>query len=81
MHSSFITLGVVVGSWIGGMGINEYGLRAPLRVGAGLAVLAVLAMIPAMLAASRSSRTAQNAILHQRDSVSLAGRDAIRGAA
>ncbi|MGP5086948.1 MFS transporter [Brachybacterium tyrofermentans] len=54
VHSSFITLGVVVGSWIGGLGINAYGLRAPLWVGAGLAVLALLAMIPAMVAASRT---------------------------
>ncbi|WP_185893575.1 hypothetical protein [Streptomyces sp. WAC08241] len=29
IHSSFITLGVVVGSWTGGLGIDEYGLRAP----------------------------------------------------
>ncbi|WP_312976668.1 hypothetical protein [Corynebacterium sp.] len=53
VHSSFITLGVVVGSWIGGMGINAYGLRAPLWVGAGLAVLALIAMMPAAIAASR----------------------------
>lgn len=59
MHSSFITLGVVVGSWIGGMGINAYGLRAPLWVGASLAVLALLAMVPAIRTASRSSRTIQ----------------------
>lgn len=61
MHSSFITLGVVVGSWIGGMGINAYGLRAPLWVGAILAVLALFAMVPAILTASRSSRATQEA--------------------
>lgn len=58
VHSSFITLGVVIGSWIGGLGINAYGLRAPLWVGAGLAVLALLAMIPAIVAASRTSPAA-----------------------
>ncbi|MET9929529.1 MULTISPECIES: MFS transporter [unclassified Streptomyces] len=46
IHSSFITLGVVVGSWIGGLGINEYGLRAPLWLGAILAVLALVALVP-----------------------------------
>jgi predicted MFS family arabinose efflux permease len=59
MHSSFITLGVVVGSWIGGLGISAYGLKAPLWVGASLAILALLAMIPATVADSRSSRTGQ----------------------
>lgn len=53
-HSSFITFGVVIGSWIGGLGINAYGLRAPLWVGAGLAVLALLAMIPAVTSAHRN---------------------------
>ncbi len=28
-HSSFITLGVVIGSWIGGLGINAYGSEHP----------------------------------------------------
>lgn len=50
IHSSFITLGVVLGSWIGGLGIDVFGLRAPLWVGAGLAVLAIVAMIPAAIA-------------------------------
>lgn len=55
-HSSFITLGVVVGSWIGGLGINSYGFRAPLWVGAGLAVLALFAMAPAVLSSRRTAR-------------------------
>ncbi|MGJ0184961.1 MFS transporter [Corynebacterium glyciniphilum] len=58
VHSSFITLGVVVGSWIGGMGINSYGLRAPLWVGAGLAALALVAMVPAAAGSLRSGRGA-----------------------
>ncbi|SEN99106.1 MFS transporter [Cryobacterium luteum] len=55
-HSSFITLGVVVGSWLGGLGISASGLRAPLWVGAGLAVLAIIAMVPAVLGRSRTCR-------------------------
>lgn len=48
LHSSFITMGVVVGSWLGGMGIDITGsLRLPLWVGALLAILALLAMLPA----------------------------------
>ncbi|MEV0679631.1 MFS transporter [Actinosynnema sp. NPDC050436] len=54
-HSSFITLGVVIGSWAGGLGINAHGLRAPLWVGAGLAVLALAAMVPATRAARKPS--------------------------
>jgi predicted MFS family arabinose efflux permease len=53
VHSSFITMGVVVGSWAGGMGIDAFGLRAPLWVGVGLALLALLAMVPAALTARR----------------------------
>ena len=57
-HSSFITLGVVVGSWAGGEGIAAFGLRAPLWIGAALALLALLAMAPAVLASRRSGSPA-----------------------
>ncbi|MFC7304423.1 MFS transporter [Streptomyces monticola] len=46
VHSSFITFGVVIGSWAGGLGINSFGLTAPLWLGAGLAVLALLTLAP-----------------------------------
>lgn len=46
VHSSFITLGVIVGSSGGGLAINSYGLRAPLWLGAGLAVLGILTLLP-----------------------------------
>ncbi|MFG2396658.1 MFS transporter [Streptomyces lydicus] len=46
VHSSFITLGVIVGSSGGGLAINSFGLRAPLWLGAGLAVLGVLTLLP-----------------------------------
>ncbi|MBQ1082776.1 MFS transporter [Nocardiopsis sp. B62] len=53
VHSSFITLGVVLGSWVGGLGVEEFGLRAPLWVGVGLALLALAAMVPAARRAAR----------------------------
>ncbi|MET9607542.1 MFS transporter [Streptomyces sp. NPDC006512] len=46
VHSSFITLGIVIGSWLGGIGIGAYGLRAPLVLGAVLAVLGLLTLLP-----------------------------------
>ncbi|MET7464653.1 hypothetical protein [Nonomuraea sp. NPDC005501] len=46
IHSSFITLGVVIGSSAGGLAIDAYGLRAPLWLGAALAVLGLLALLP-----------------------------------
>lgn len=49
-HLSMITLGVVIGSAAGGIGIDAFGLRAPLWLGAGMAALAVLVMIRPLLA-------------------------------
>jgi predicted MFS family arabinose efflux permease len=46
IHGSFITLGVVIGSWIGGLGITAFGLTAPLWLGAILAVLALFSLVP-----------------------------------
>ncbi|MCT2593444.1 MFS transporter [Streptomyces sp. N2-109] len=66
VHSSFITMGVVVGSWLGGLGINEFGLRAPLWLGAALALAGIGTLLPDLLrrpAASpaRTKAAAQNA--------------------
>ena len=47
VHSSFITLGVIVSSSVGASLISPYGLRAPLVLGAGMAVGAVLTILPA----------------------------------
>lgn len=54
-HSSFITLGIVIGSWLGGLGTDAYGFRAPLWVGASLALLAPLAIAPVSVAALRTA--------------------------
>ncbi len=58
LHSSFITMGVVVGSWLGGLGIGAFGLRAPLWVGVVLAFLALAAMAPAAIGARTARREA-----------------------
>lgn len=47
VHTSCITLGVVIGSWIGGVGISAgYGLRAPLWIGSAMAVIGLLTLLP-----------------------------------
>ncbi|WP_020416750.1 MFS transporter [Amycolatopsis sp. ATCC 39116] len=49
VHSSFITLGVILGSSLGGLVIETSGLRAPLWLGAGLAALGLLTVLPELL--------------------------------
>lgn len=52
VHGSIISLGVVIGSAIGGLTIDTgYGLASPLWVGAGLAVLGLLSLIPYLIKA------------------------------
>ncbi|MDA3649610.1 MFS transporter [Saccharopolyspora indica] len=46
VHSSFITIGVMIGSWGGGVAIGHFGLTAPLWLGAALAVIGVLTLLP-----------------------------------
>lgn len=48
VHTSFITLGVILGSALGAGLIPFYGLRAPLVLGIVLAVLAVATILPAL---------------------------------
>ncbi|MEU2788946.1 MFS transporter [Streptomyces sp. NPDC007100] len=57
VHSSFITLGVIVGSLVGGMAISAYGLRAPIWLGAGLAALGVVSLVPELGRRKRRRRT------------------------
>ncbi|MFB9931473.1 MFS transporter [Amycolatopsis halotolerans] len=47
VHSSFITLGVMLGSSVGASLIEPYGLRAPIVLGAAMAVAAVVTILPA----------------------------------
>ncbi|MFI6886089.1 MFS transporter [Streptosporangium canum] len=46
VHSSFITLGVIIGSFAGGVAIDNFGLRAPLWLGAALATFGILTLLP-----------------------------------
>jgi predicted MFS family arabinose efflux permease len=47
VHSSFITLGVVIGSSLGGLGISRgYGFVSPLWIGVCLAILGLISLIP-----------------------------------
>lgn len=51
VHTSVICLGVVLGSWFGGLAIDHgYGYRAPLLIGLGFAVCALLSVLPALRA-------------------------------
>ncbi|MFC4910571.1 MFS transporter [Actinomadura gamaensis] len=51
VHSSFITLGIIVGSSVGGALIGAHGLRAPLWTGAALAGAGLLTLLPDLLRA------------------------------
>jgi predicted MFS family arabinose efflux permease len=46
VHSSFITLGVILGSSLGAVAIGAWGLRSPLWIGAGLALLGLGTLLP-----------------------------------
>ncbi|KON68858.1 MFS transporter [Peribacillus butanolivorans] len=47
VNSSFITLGIVIGSSLGGLGISKgYGFVSPLWIGACLAILGVISLLP-----------------------------------
>lgn len=49
LHTSVICLGVVTGSWGGGYAIAAgYGFRAPVVLGVGLALLALLTLLPSI---------------------------------
>ncbi|MFG2738187.1 MFS transporter [Streptomyces carpaticus] len=48
IHGSFITLGVIIGSAVGSALIPLHGLRSPVVLGIGLAILAIPAILPAL---------------------------------
>lgn len=48
VHTSVINVGLGAGAWLGGIGIaSGYGLRSPLWVGVGLALIGLLSLAPA----------------------------------
>ena len=59
MHASIITAGLAFGSWAGGVAIDAgLGLRAPLWIGAVLAVTGLASLSPYLLRRYQASRTA-----------------------
>ncbi|WP_051741863.1 MFS transporter [Kitasatospora sp. MBT66] len=46
VHNSFITLGVILSSLLGGLAIDAFGLRAVLWLGAAMAVAGLLSLLP-----------------------------------
>lgn len=48
IHGSFITLGVIIGSAVGSALIPTYGLRAPIVLGIGLVLIAIVTILPAL---------------------------------
>jgi len=60
MHSCVVTAGLALGTWAGGVGIdNGHGLRSPLWVGTALALLGLLSLVPFL--GARSKQTVQTA--------------------
>ncbi|MFD8970692.1 MFS transporter [Streptomyces sp. NPDC059568] len=57
VHSSFITLGIIIGSSVGGLAIDNYGLRAPLWLGAAMAVLGLASLLPDLIRRSAPAST------------------------
>jgi predicted MFS family arabinose efflux permease len=55
VHSSFITLGIILGSSIGAVVIDTWGLRAPLWLGALMALIGLATVLPEL--ARRSAST------------------------
>lgn len=49
VHSSFITTGVIIGSSLGGVAIERFGLRAPLWLGAVLAAAGLATVLPELV--------------------------------
>ncbi|MEU0193029.1 MFS transporter [Streptomyces afghaniensis] len=60
VHSSFITLGVILGSSLGAVAIETWGLRATLWLGAGMAVLGLTTLLPEHPGAARNARGADS---------------------
>jgi predicted MFS family arabinose efflux permease len=53
VHSSFITLGIIIGSSLGAVAIDGWGLRAPLWLGAAMALAGLATVAPPLIRATR----------------------------
>jgi predicted MFS family arabinose efflux permease len=62
IHGSFITGGIIVSSAVGGLAIDGFGLRAPLWIGAGLALLGLLTLVPDLARPMRRADTPVGAV-------------------
>ncbi|MFI0165186.1 MFS transporter [Streptomyces sp. NPDC017095] len=76
VHSSFITLGVIIGSSLGGVAIDLWGLRAPLWLGAALAVAGLPTVLPELRHARGAAGPAGTTA--ERGAVPAAAREAAR---
>ncbi|MHA6624147.1 MFS transporter [Pseudonocardia sichuanensis] len=56
IHGSFITGGIIISSSLGGLAIDAFGLRAPLWLGAGLALAGILTLVPDLVRRARPDR-------------------------
>lgn len=54
VHSSFITLGIIIGSALGGAAIPRFGLLAPVWIGVAMAVLGIGTLVPDVLRGRRA---------------------------
>ncbi|MFJ8822631.1 MFS transporter [Streptomyces sp. NPDC102467] len=57
VHTSFITLGIIVATSVGGVAIDAYGLRAPLWLGLALAVAGIATLVPDLLERGKNTVT------------------------
>ncbi|MBO8203466.1 MFS transporter [Streptomyces smyrnaeus] len=56
VHSSFITLGIIIGSALGGLAIPHFGLVSPVWIGVGMAALGVVSLLPDLRSGRRPAR-------------------------
>ncbi|MFF7651135.1 MFS transporter [Streptomyces sp. NPDC007983] len=56
VHTSFITLGIIIGSSAGGLAIDAFGLRAPVWFGAALAAIGIFTVVPELTARAAAPR-------------------------
>ncbi|MFJ4577935.1 MFS transporter [Streptomyces echinatus] len=64
VHTSFITLGVIVGSSLGAVALDARGLRAPLWLGAALAALGLLTVLPELRRTGGPARRGGTTVAH-----------------